>query len=254
MPHIGWEIDGEQFTINEAFTVCDLDMVFAGFPKAALVQMIDQDRKPEILSPSSATACPRQRILKSQYDYYLDPAKQWGATVGSAIHNHFEDDTEWAEKHLSVELPNGVTLAGTPDHYNPTQKRLVDYKTIASFQKFDPVTRKRGPRKLPDPKHIVQLQLYIYLLRSYEQDVEEGFIWYVRQDREATRRLCPVQPWPNEHIENLALELSEPIRTWKETGELPEAYTPDMEESQMCRWCEVADTCAALVLQEEDAA
>ena len=255
MPHVGFLTkDGHEYGFDEAFTICDRDLTFEGFPKAALVRMIDQHRMPDILSPSSATGCPRQRILKAEHDYYLDPAKQWGAVIGSAIHNYFEDGSEWSEKYLSVELPNGVTLAGTPDYYDPEQKWLVDYKTIASFHRFNPETKTRGPRPLPDPRHIVQLQMYIYLLRANGAEVDQASIWYVRQDREATRRLCDVAPWPNSEIEKLALELSEPIRKWKEDSVLPDPYTMDMEEAQMCRWCEVADVCARLALEEDDAA
>lgn len=254
MPHIGWAYKGQEYTFDDVRQLAKQDGTFANFPLTVLNRMADTDRSPTVLSPSSASRCPRQRILKSTEDYYLDPESVWGRAIGSAIHEWIEDDTENTELTLGLTLSDGVRLAGTIDSYDPETKSITDYKTIHRFIIWNDETKQREQRTLPDEHHVTQLQLYTLLLRHHGYEVERGYIWYVRQDREATRKMCEVELWEDDLIRSVAEWLSHPIAIWKKDGTLPAPYVEGDEGYKQCRYCEVAAACARIALEEDEAA
>src|SRR5690606_2539349 len=121
-------------------------MSFEGFPVHVLKALVPQDRSPEVLSPSSATDCPRQRILKWEHPYYekmdrKNPHRHLAPLFGTAFHKALEDhDSEWSERRLEIPLEfeidgkNVVIVAsGQMDHYLEETCQVWDTKTTKEF-------------------------------------------------------------------------------------------------------------------------
>ncbi len=210
------------------------------------------------LSPSSADGCHRQRILTSLEPYDLPLDRQWAPGIGTAIHRWLEDPDDPTDEmrlamtlKVDVETDDGTTtvpveLKGTLDSYDPDKRRLVDYKTISEFVRYNPDTRKRQPRRLPEPHHVLQINLYRMLLEHHNHPVDEAFIWYVKTAKDATRKFLPVELWDLQDTLILAHDLAEPIARYRLTGTLPSGIDPASPDAWLCRFCPVRDTCFRL--------
>lgn len=231
--------------------IAESEGAFDGFPPAALKKMGEgQDRDPLVFSPSSATDCLRKKFLLRESPYWLVPEKRWALTVGNALHAMFDEGGEHNEQRIQLKLPNDVIMSGQPDKYDAARRCIVDYKTVSSFDYYDGATKQR--KRLGNEakkEHQIQVNLYKLLLERNGFPVERAEVWYVRTTKEATRRLVPVKLWPLDVIEELATVLSEPLRVYKETGELPQAYTPDEPDYWRCGFCEVRRECSRLVME-----
>lgn len=261
MPHVGWLVNANDetkyYSFDEAVKIAREVGSFYGWSEQAIIKMQQTREDRDNLTGSGATRCHRQRILKADNDYYLDPIKLWAATLGTAVHEHLQDtDNPNHELRLSTTIPVNVPtdagqtevevyFSGTIDVYEPEQKRITDYKTVSSFMRYDPERKKQVPRKFPEESHIIQINLYRYLCELHGLPVESAQIWYVRTDKSATRRMVSVPLWTLEEVEMAAIEYATPLAVYKVTGELPAPYPEEANEFE-CRWCPVRDLCRKL--------
>ncbi len=93
----------------------------------------------DYMSPTMLGDCPREVVLKRHLDYWVPLEYAWPAyrgTIGHAIMESSKNEPDAIlEKRLTCEFvlkPTGETwiIKGTPDKVLPSQKLLVDYKTL----------------------------------------------------------------------------------------------------------------------------
>jgi hypothetical protein len=235
MPLAGWLVKGQRVSFEEALHTAKSEGFFYRFPAAYLEAVMRHERVESqlVLSPSAAGKCSRLRLLELTEDYYTDPAFKWAAFVGSAVHKRLEGGSGIGELKLQLMLnvplsfPHykivEIPLSGTLDHYDPEQRRLTDYKTTSrDFIEYDPVTKKRKARELPEPSHVIQTNLYRLLLETSGHSVDSIQVWYAKLDSGAARKVVSVPVMELEEIYYTAVELAVPLALAAETGELPE--------------------------------
>ena len=252
MPQLGWNVKGSLYTFDEALKIAQEKGHFHRFPPAALRVMRNKDRNPYVLSPSSAAYCLRQRILRTQHDYYLDPDNVWAMSRGTAIHGYLDEEIEGiSEMHLSTTLrytgeeneEYEIHFAGTCDYYDPETKTLYDYKTTKTFFEFVKGEGRKA-KAYPTPEHELQTNLYAMLLREHGMEVERIFIWYVSAGD--GRKMVEVEAWAPEEVEEAAYNLGSHLIAPKYKDELPPAYQPEDEGYWQCRFCAVSAICREL--------
>ena len=261
MGAIGWITkDGREISFEEARAIARKEGAFEKFPISTLVAMEETRNDGYWLSPSSATYCNRQRILKRENDYYQDLEGSWTSFTGTAYHGELARQRIPGllyEQHLSiplsVQLRDGTetafTLQGTADLYDEDQRSLYDWKTIGDFQYYDASTKTRTNRVLPDPSHVLQINLYALMLRWKGFPVEHAYIWYVKSEgkKGVPRKLVEVELWEMEDTYHLACDLAEPLAFSEKCGILPqEQYDPTL---YMCQSCPVQALCRELAGQ-----
>ena len=235
--------------------MCESQGHFFGIVAPALKKMVSEERPREWLSPSSAGGCMRQRVLRLEEDYYQDLYQSWVPSVGTAIHDWLsvqQDDDTLREHRLKMAVEHeGTTyyLSGQIDRYNPDTREILDFKTTRSF----------WGKKLPDPDHVLQLNLYAHLLEHHQHPVERMRLWYVKPEVVRKRdsgnylvdsRLFDAPLWaPNERqaaLDDLVTRHHDAF-----TKGLPEPYAPDHPKYYRCGWCPVRDACYARAMAGE---
>ena len=250
MPHVGWTIGGKVYGLEEAIEIARREGHLNRFPAPAFRAMQRTRESGWSLSPSSATGCQRQRILKIYEPYVLVPEDEATPLMGTGLHAALETDDEHDE--MTLELPLTVEtvlgteitliLRGRTDHYDPEYLRVVDFKKIGWF------TRKGRDGKVqmnPIPKddHVVQVNLYRLLLEANGYPVEKAAIWYVNPVPKAPRKYVEVELWPLDEARQLALELAYPLADAMVTGQLPPPIWDDETRKWQCNYCPVAEAC-----------
>jgi hypothetical protein len=262
MPAIGWTTkDGNNYSFEEALTIARTTGSFEKFPAPALAAMQERRDDGHWLSPSSATYCNRQRILKSQYDYWQDLEASWPAFTGNAYHRELAHASQqhfgihgtmleerWRTIDLEVLLPDGTLypfkMQGTPDLLDIDNGILYDWKSIGEFQYYDAELKQKVNRVFPYPQH--ELQINLYILMFPEEMVKKAFIWYVKSEgkKGAARRMVEVPIWDREDAYQTACELAVPLAWAEKSGTLPqEKYD---SSNWMCRSCPVQALCQQL--------
>lgn len=247
MPFAGWKVEDVLFTTDEALAIAEMTGSFEEIPYAALRVMTDnmEERSPFVLSPSSATDCPRRRFLKVEFPYYLKLKAVWRMGRGTAVHTWLESaDHGITENRLFSRIMIGETavdISGKPDHYHDGM--VTDYKTTDSLEYYDFETKKKKRMPPAKPEHIVQVNLYAHLLEENGYPVSAAQIWYVTTNKDTTFRIVPVPVWTSKERYAMLQELATPIARVKETGYLPDPYP---EDYWLCQYCEVRDICRQL--------
>lgn len=125
-----------------------------GLP-APFVKMASSNYKPKPKRYSVTTLLNpvREILLKRRYDDEIEQDCSdmiwllFGQAVHSILEKNADSKSEFAEKFLSVELPNGYTVSGIIDLYETETAKVVDYKTASvwkvKFKDFDD-WRKQG--------------------------------------------------------------------------------------------------------------
>jgi PD-(D/E)XK nuclease superfamily protein len=243
MVAVGWLIDGQRYTFDEAYQQARQAGHLDGFVPAALRAMEKNNERVDghWLSPSAAGGCPRQRILLQTEPEFLRPEKKWKPFTGVALHNQMHDAADEFQEHwltvpLQVPLRDGTmydfTLQGTTDSYDPEFFRITDYKTVEDFRK-----------KYPYDSHVTQVQLYRLMFEMNGYKVNELMIWYVRQGGDAKRQVINVPLWHIEDTYAIALELAEPLAWAAKTGSTLPEYRYNPREFIPCTWCPVVEAC-----------
>jgi hypothetical protein len=255
MSSLGWVVDKETFTYDEAMSIAHKEGFFYGFPPAALMAMRNHREDGDWLSPSAAGGCPRRRVLEPLEPFYTDLIGAWSPGLGTAAHKWLEPKIRsnmdrhvsevWLTTTLDVQLRDGRTvpykLQGTCDYYDLEHERGYDYKTVSEFDYWHNGRRERVQRDLPSESHLIQANLYAFLLRRNQMPVKEYYLWYARLDKSAERRPHKVALWEDEECYHIACELAEPLAWYKETGELPQNKFDS--KNSLCRYCPVKAAC-----------
>lgn len=252
MPAVGWYAGGQTYSFDEAEREARERGHFYRFPLAALQALRKRQERVDgwWLSPSSATGCPRKRLLMASEPYWVDPEKAWMAFVGSSIHGEFEHRGSLvvrARTTLAVPVDGELVefpLAGTCDSYDPETRTLLDFKvTGKEFYETGEDGRRRARDLLTD-EYVTQVNLYRLLLESNGMPVERAFLWYVRPVRDAPRKLVEVPLWDVETAYWRAVELAEPLARAMVTGQLPPctcAYPAYGINPDLCKTVETWD-------------
>lgn len=213
------------------------------------------------LSPSSATRCNRQRVLKNENDYWQDLEGSWPAFTGNAYHSELVkgahnitgirgalQEERWRTTTLDVMLPDGTlypfTMQGTPDLFDTDTGFLYDWKSVGEFQYYDTEMKQKVNRVFPYPEH--ELQINLYAIMFPHGMVKKAFIWYIKSEgkKGAARRMVEVPLWDYEDAYQTACELAVPLAWHEKSGILPqEVYDPKL---WMCRACPVQVLCQQL--------
>lgn len=123
----------------------------------------DQDRSQEI-HVTDLTKCIRKAYLDKIHKEAEMPHKMMAKIAGLAIHNHLEAKSLVGEAEMPVALDGVVGRVDVL--YDGV---LVDYKTVENIRIFN----------LPYGDHEVQLNLYAYMLRSMDREVNDLRLVYV---------------------------------------------------------------------------
>lgn len=217
MPCVGWIIGNERYSQADVMERAQQHGHFHRIPAGVWAALWRSTRREGgfTLSPSSATGCHRQRLLKASEDYWLQPETVFPLIRGTGLHAALESGDAGDEMFLSVSLSvKGiiVPLRGRLDAYDAASRRLVDYKTTSRMDKV-----------LPSDDHVVQLQLYALLLQDNGYPVETALIWYTRMDAsDWARKVCEVDI--DDYLDTYlhAIDLALPLASTKLTGMLPE--------------------------------
>jgi hypothetical protein len=212
MPVIGWMLDGEIVTFEEAERFAERYGDWRGWTPFALEAMRKQVARIDGLwiSPSQALECPRLRILKPVVPYYVNPEYTWAALVGSAVHARILVG-EGVELPLSADLDVGdesIPVMGTCDYFRDGV--LYDVKVTS---------RLVSEAKL---EHVFQVNVYKWLLEQNGYEVRAARIWYVTPyQRGVKRRLIEAELMPRDEVEAWLREIAEPLVAFRRTGALP---------------------------------
>lgn len=269
MPHVAWDIDGHIYDIETALRIAEEEGNFFNWVPAALRAMKNDREDGHWVSPSQAAGCLRQRVLKAETDYVLDPEKQWVPMTGTAYHLLFqeaEQDVEHVdtEIHLSHDLVVNVdgtqvevTVQGTLDRLDRKHKRITDYKSVKAFRYYSKAEGKTIHREMPSEAHVVQANIYKWLCDMNGIPVDTVDIWYFRMGPTPTRRLVDVSQWDPMESAMIVHDLAIPVARAKLTGELPPAeflLDEDHDMHWLCRWvCPVKDECVSRLKGEDGA-
>lgn len=257
MPAIGWKVGKETFTYEQADQIARETGFFFDYPPAAL-RAFKRDRiDGDWLSPSGAGGCPRQRILLQTEDFYQDLVGGWAPGVGTAVHDWLHAAVSKSsgviteallKTTLHVPLRDGTIvpfdLQGTADYYDPETGRGYDYKTISEFDYWHNGRRERVDKEIPKASHILQAQLYKFLMSRNGLDVKEYYLWYAKLHSDGQRKPIMVDLWDDEEIEQIACEIAEPLAWYVKSGELPQNKFDS--KNYLCKYCPVKDACRKL--------
>lgn len=255
MPLVGWEVGNKTYSLEEAIQIATEEGHFNRFPVAALRTMEkgQQERPTFSFSPSQASGCIRQRILKAEHPYRLNPDGVWKMSRGTAIHGYLDEEIPGtSERTLKMPLyfilDDGseveILMTGTCDYYEPSTLTLFDYKTTGTFFTNGP-DGKRVAKVYPTPEHELQVNLYCSMLRAIGEPVERAFLWYVSASD--GRKVVSVDLWSQEECLDVAYNLASHVvvakQAWEKDGTLPAPLPPD---SFYCKYCPVSAICREL--------
>jgi hypothetical protein len=219
MPRVGWIIGGVRYSDEEVLEKARENGHFHVYPLPfweALIRNTTSDRGIR-LSPSSAGRCARLNLLKATEPYWLDPDKAFPLLRGTAWHGlmeHGEGSEITLQLPITVPIDSGpveVLLRGRLDYYDAATQRIIDFKSVGKWWYFDAKSGKRVQKPLPEPEHVVQVNLYRLLAEHNNMPVREALIWYFQDAERVPRTIVPVDLWTLEDAYYEASELARPI-------------------------------------------
>lgn len=227
MPAVGWWLwDGSTIRFEEAREEAEREGHFAGVPYPVLLALEEQHRRVDgaWLSPSGALECPRLRLRKRGHDYFVRLDWSWAAMVGTAVHNRIaavlgDQEHVLSEQKLRTEVPVlvgsvsvPVLVEGTVDCFFPSRGLLIDFKTTSRSYAEPPL------------EHVIQVNLYRFLLEQNGYRVREARLWYAIPGLQSGRLrsvLHPVPLFPEQELLVMVHELAEPYARYLALGEEP---------------------------------
>jgi hypothetical protein len=157
---------------------------------------------------TSLLNCLRKIVLDTRHDIYVPPEQTYWAFRGQLAHSIVElaqSDNAVVEQQFVKEI-EGIPIVGSPDVIYPDRGLLVDYKTTAS-----------APRRGPYPQHVMQVNIYRWLVREHHR-VDRLEIVYL--DMRGTVR-CPAPTMTFKDVEEFILPRARLLEQGLNGGELP---------------------------------
>lgn len=254
MPLVGIEIDGGRYTFDEALEIARTGAFPLPYPiVAAVVDIIrqrDLERDPTQISVTDLTGCPRAKVIKILDSYFYDFERVMSVFRGIITHDilaKYAANNTVVETRVSREY-RGYTLYGTPDSVvirESGRYRLIDFKTT-----------KRVPLYSPYSNHIVQVNLYRYILGIPPSDVDIDIVYIALDDaRVVSKRLREKQVWSDHEVEGFLDNYFIPLAKAVELLEvIPISAVSESVLSWACGYCPVIRECLRRARNEGDAA
>jgi hypothetical protein len=210
MPIIGFDCP---FKGKVSFDFCLADAATHNqpcqFSYPVLRGMVLNERKErDGIHVTSLLNCLRKIVLDARHEIYVTPEQTYWAFRGQLAHSIVGlAQTEGAvvEQQFIKEVA-GIPIVGTPDVIYPDRHLLVDYKTTA-----------QTPRRGPYPQHVMQVNIYRWLVREHFR-VDRLEIVYLDM-KGAARCRAPVMNF--KEVEEFILPRARLLKQGLEGGEPP---------------------------------
>jgi hypothetical protein len=216
MPIIGFDCP---FKGKVSFDYCLADAATHNqpcqFSYPVLRGMVLNERKDrEGIHVTSLLNCLRKIVLDARHEIYVLPEHTYWAFRGQLAHSIVElAQTEGAVvEQQFINGVEGIPIVGTPDVIYPDRRLLVDYKTTA-----------QTPRRGPYPQHVMQVNIYRWLVREHFR-VERLEIVYL--DMKGAAR-CRAPTMSFQKVEEFILPRARLLKQGLEGGELPPQVGPE---------------------------
>jgi hypothetical protein len=278
MPQVGWIINGRKHSLAKVLDYArKYKEGFLYTPEQLYIMTQHYERT--YPSPTTIAGCARQSVLRRQTNYYVDIDKAWAAAKGTVTHDLLKNVAEMhrdlepgalIEHRLSCMFDMGegfshtyvdregvehtttqryIELRGQADKVIPSEKLLVDYKTVKEIQ--TPGSSKvRGWR--------AQLSCYRWMLHQHGIEIDRALIhqWHPENPMP-----LPVEMWPLDKTERyIRARLLKFAGVFEDgffdvnKGFLPPPldYATDGDQVWLCQpngWCAVRDKCFQLIAQ-----
>lgn len=246
MPQVGWKcpFSGENKTFDECIE-CSRGEDHCEFTTEMLILMkwgvggpIDPER-PSVTR--ILTACLRQSVIASIFNFYVNPRRNWYSFRGQLAHAIVEGINQrdaWKEVTQERELdirpegskkPDIIRLTGRVDKIRPRAGEITDYKTTVKV-----------PRKEPYGKHADQINAYRWLwwLVAPCNTLRLQYI-----DMKQTKPVY-VEPMDLDEVEDMLTAKARDYVNCMRTGTIPPGEYN--KENWFCRYCDVVPICKGL--------
>lgn len=255
MPHVGWEIEGRRYTLEEVVKLGKESPFLGPWPVAVLLHQVDEleARGWRYVRASDLGRCLRQRSLRRDEPFFQRPDSVWMALLGRGLHRelsenlraHFSPEEALVEvrlEHALSVLEETLVLSGQVDFYHRASGTLVDFKGTGSlYRKED-----------PSWNYLVQQNVYAQILRWHGEQPRRAVLWYVRfetQRGQVRSLIVEVPLWEEETVLALLQELGGLLVLAHREGILPPPFQEGDEGYWQCQFCPVAQRCRALELE-----
>ncbi len=148
-------------------------------------------------------------MLDQRHQIFVSPEQTYWSFRGQLAHSIVElaqTDSAVVEKTFRRDI-EGITIVGTPDVIYPDRGLVVDYKTTAMT-----------PKKGPYPHHVLQVNIYRWLVQDYHR-INRLEIVYL--DMKGTAR-CEAPVMSLAEVEEFVIPRARLLKRGLEGGELPD--------------------------------
>jgi hypothetical protein len=251
MPHVGWEIEGRRYTLEEVVQLGRQHPFLGPWPVAVLLHQVDElaARGWQYVRASDLGRCLRQRALRRDEPFFQKPDSIWMALLGRGLHRelsenlkaHFGPEEALVEARLEHPFEvegETLTLSGQVDFYHRASGTLVDFKGTGSLYRKEETSW----------NYLVQQNVYAQLLRWHGESPRRAVLWYVRFEiqRGQVRSLTVEVPlWEEPEVLGLLRELGNVLVLAHRDGILPPPFAEGDEGYWQCRYCPVIESCRA---------
>lgn len=219
--------EAEKLALNDELTPFSFPVV------NCIIQMLKEERN--VYSISQALNCNRRIYLTAKLDVYPELESLYYAFRGTIFHlllERFTNNEDYIVEKTFTATYKGVEISGKPDLIILKKPiRLKDYKTIEALPKWGS----------PYPHHIVQLNLYKWLLAQNGIEVEKMAIVYLMMKNlvEVEINECWTKEYCEEYLDKTLVKLYE----YFEKEETPPVI-PEFPTYWMCQgYCPVTKEC-----------
>jgi len=246
---IGFECpNGQKVSFKECLQHCPNQKRCLPIPMLCGIANYAIEERPSGYTTTQITQCLRRSYFEIKNNYYAKPKDQlFYAYRGSIIHSILSDFDSFRELgvnyngrfiiekrfHKLIEVvinekKHLLKFSGKIDIFDTQTKTLYDYKTVSDFVKEE---------LLPRPNHVVQTNIYSYLLSAFHK-VEKIVIVYVSMNNVYEVEL---EPKSNDEILNFICSQLAKLHYSVITNVVPEAT-----QNGFCKMCIFKQKCSEI--------